>query len=91
MGIVETGEGEWSMYAAEHYGVEVYGVTLSKEQAAYGRELCKGLPVTIEVKDYRDVTDTDFDRVASIGIMEHVGTKNYRAYLEQMRDCLPER
>ena len=44
-------------------------MTLSKEQAAFGNELCKGLPVTIEVKDYRDVTQSNFDRVASIGIM----------------------
>jgi cyclopropane-fatty-acyl-phospholipid synthase len=92
MRVLDTGcgFGGFAKYAAEHYGVEVYGVTLSKKQAAFGRELCKGLPVTIEVKDYRDVTDTDFDRVASIGIMEHVGTKNYRAYLAQMRDCLPQ-
>jgi cyclopropane-fatty-acyl-phospholipid synthase len=92
MRVLDTGcgFGGFAKYAAEQHGVEVYGVTLSKEQASYGRELCKGLPVTIEVKDYRDVTDTNFDRVASIGIMEHVGTKNYRAYLEQMRNCLPE-
>ena len=92
MRVLDTGcgFGGFAKYAAENHGVEVYGVTLSKRQAAYGRELCKGLPVTIEVKDYRDVTRTDFDRVASIGIMEHVGTKNYRSYLEQMRGCLPE-
>jgi cyclopropane-fatty-acyl-phospholipid synthase len=92
MRVLDTGcgFGGFAKYAAEHYGVEVYGVTLSQRQAAYGRELCTGLPVTIEVKDYRDVAVTDFDRVASIGIMEHVGTKNYRSYLEQMAGCLPE-
>jgi cyclopropane-fatty-acyl-phospholipid synthase len=92
MRVLDTGcgFGGFAKYAAERYGVEVYGVTLSKEQAAYGRELCKGLPVTIEVKDYRDVPVSGFDRVASIGIMEHVGTKNYRSYLEQMAASLPE-
>jgi cyclopropane-fatty-acyl-phospholipid synthase len=84
------GFGGFAKYAAEHHGVEVYGVTLSQEQAAFGQELCKGLPVTIEVRDYRDVTETNFDRVASIGIMEHVGTKNYRAYLRQMARCLKD-
>lgn len=90
MRVLDTGcgFGGFAKFAAEHHGVEVYGVTLSKEQAAFGKELCKGLPVTIEVKDYRDVAETGFDRVASIGIMEHVGTKNYRAYLKQMKACL---
>jgi cyclopropane-fatty-acyl-phospholipid synthase len=92
MRVLDTGcgFGGFARYAAEHYGVEVYGVTLSRQQAAYGQELCKGLPVRIEVRDYRDVVPNGFDRVASIGIMEHVGTKNYRAYLEQMADCLPD-
>ncbi|RPH96337.1 MAG: cyclopropane fatty acyl phospholipid synthase [Lysobacterales bacterium] len=92
MRVLDTGcgFGGFARYAAEHHGVEVYGVTLSKEQAAFGTELCKGLPVTLEVKDYRDVTERNFDRVASIGIMEHVGTKNYRAYLRQMSRCLKD-
>lgn len=92
MRVLDTGcgFGGFARYAAEHFGVEVHGVTLSREQAAYGRELCKGLPVTIEVKDYRDVPPDGFDRVASIGIMEHVGTKNYRSYLQQMAASLPE-
>lgn len=92
MRVLDTGcgFGGFAKYAAEHHGVAVYGVTLSREQAAFGRERCKGLPVTIEVKDYRDITETDFDRVASIGIMEHVGTKNYRAYLSQMSRCLKD-
>lgn len=92
MRVLDTGcgFGGFARYAAEHHGVEVYGVTLSREQAAYGQRLCEGLPVTIEVRDYRDVSADGFDRVASIGIMEHVGTKNYRSYLKQMADLLPE-
>lgn len=92
MRVLDTGcgFGGFAKYAAERHGVEVYGVTLSQEQAAFGTELCKGLPVTLEVKDYRDVKERNFDRVASIGIMEHVGTKNYRAYLRQMARCLKD-
>jgi len=92
MRVLDTGcgFGGFAKYAAERYGVEVYGVTLSKEQADFGNNFCKGLPVKIEVKDYRDVRETNFDRIASIGIMEHVGTKNYRSYMEQMSGCLKD-
>ena len=92
MRVLDTGcgFGGFAKYAAENYGVEVYGVTLSKEQASFGNTFCKGLPVKIEVKDYRDVRETNFDRIASIGIMEHVGTKNYRSYFQQMASCLKD-
>lgn len=92
MRVLDTGcgFGGFARFAAENYGVSVYGVTLSKEQAAFAQEFCAGLPVTIEIKDYRDVREGNFDRVASIGMMEHVGTKNYRSYLEQMSRCLKD-
>ena len=43
--------------------------------------MCAGLPVTIDVMDYRDLRDS-FDRIYSIGMFEHVGYKNYRTYFE---------
>jgi len=75
------GWGAFAKYAAEKYGAEVTGVTVSEEQVKLGRELCKGLPVTLELADYRTVSG-QYDRVISIGIMEHVGYKNYRTYME---------
>jgi len=75
------GWGGFAKYAAEEYGVEVLGVTVSKEQVALGNQLTQGLPVEIRLQDYRDV-EGQFDRVISIGVMEHVGSKNYRTYLE---------
>jgi cyclopropane-fatty-acyl-phospholipid synthase len=75
------GWGSFAKYAAEKYGAEVTGVTVSEEQVKLGRELCKGLPVTLLLQDYREVSGT-YDRVISIGIMEHVGYKNYRTYME---------
>jgi cyclopropane-fatty-acyl-phospholipid synthase len=75
------GWGSFAKYAAEKYGAEVLGVTVSKEQVALGMELCKGLPVELRLQDYREVQGT-YDRVISIGVMEHVGTKNYRTYME---------
>ncbi len=76
-------------YAAEHYGVEGVGITVSEEQASYARELCKGQPIEIRLQDYHDLDET-FDGIYSIGMIEHVGGKNYRAYFEVARRCLKE-
>lgn len=75
------GWGAFARYAAERYGASVTGVTVSKEQVKLGKELCKGFPVDIRLQDYRDV-EGKYDRVVSIGILEHVGYKNYRDYME---------
>jgi cyclopropane-fatty-acyl-phospholipid synthase len=75
------GWGCFAKYAAETYGVEVTGVTVSKEQVKLGMEMSQGLPVELRLQDYRDVGGA-YDRVISIGIMEHVGRKNYRTYME---------
>ncbi len=83
------GWGSFAKYAAEKYGVSVVGVTVSKEQVALGMELCKGLPVELRLQDYREVQGK-FDAVISIGIMEHVGYKNYRTYMEVVNRCLKE-
>ena len=66
------GWGSFAKYAAEKYGAEVLGVTVSKEQVALGMELCKGLPVELRLQDYREVQGK-YDAVISIGVMEHVG------------------
>ncbi|KAF1691226.1 cyclopropane fatty acyl phospholipid synthase [Pseudoxanthomonas koreensis] len=81
------GWGEALKFAAERYGVSGVGVTISEEQAAFARELCAGLPVEIRLQDYRDL-DERFDAVLSIGMFEHVGVRNYRAYFEVVRRCL---
>lgn len=74
------GWGEAARYIAERYGAEVVGVTISQEQAEYGRELCAGLPVEIRLQDYREVNET-FDRILSVGMFEHVGYKNYPTFM----------
>ncbi len=83
------GWGSFAKYAAERYGARVTGVTVSKEQVALGNELCKGLPVTLELQDYREVTGT-YDAVISIGIIEHVGYRNYRTYMQVADRCLKD-
>jgi cyclopropane-fatty-acyl-phospholipid synthase len=81
------GWGSFAKYAVEKYGVEVRGVTVSKEQVDLGMELCQGLPVELILQDYREV-EGQYDRVISIGIMEHVGAKNYRTYMEVVERTL---
>ncbi|AFJ03199.1 Cyclopropane-fatty-acyl-phospholipid synthase [Methylophaga frappieri] len=75
------GWGGFARYAAENYGVEVYGVTISKEQQKLAQQRCIGLPVTIDLKDYREVNG-HFDKIVSIGMFEHVGPKNYSDYFD---------
>lgn len=81
------GWGGFARHAAKRYDVEVKGITVSKEQAHWAREYCKGLPVTIALEDYRDQKET-YDRIISIGMFEHVGVKNYRTYMETVHRCL---
>ena len=81
------GWGSFARYAAEHYGVQVVGITISREQAKLAQELCGDLPVEIRVQDYRDVKER-FDHIVSVGMFEHVGRKNYREYMEVAARCL---
>lgn len=81
------GWGSFAYYAAKHYGVEVVGLTVSKEQQAFARECCGDLPVEILLQDYRTYENT-FDRIVSIGMFEHVGPKNYKTYMSVARRCL---
>jgi cyclopropane-fatty-acyl-phospholipid synthase len=83
------GWGSFAKYAAEHYGAEVVGITVSQEQVELGRELCRGLPVEIRLQDYRDLNET-FDHIVSLGMIEHVGYKNYRTYFKTVRRCLAD-
>jgi len=81
------GWGGLAKYAAERHGCTVVGITISREQQAYAAAWCRGLPVEIRLQDYRDVTGP-FDRVVSVGMMEHVGYKNYRAFMATAARCL---
>jgi cyclopropane-fatty-acyl-phospholipid synthase len=83
------GFGAFAKYAAEKYGAHVTGLTVSKKQAQLGRELCRGLPVDIRLEDYRKAGGK-YDRVISIGIMEHVGYKNYRTYMQRAYETLKD-
>ncbi len=81
------GWGGFAKFAAENYGCHVTAVNISKEQVAYARTFCKGLPVKVVHSDYRDIKGK-FDKVVSIGMLEHVGYKNYEPFMKHIHDCL---
>lgn len=83
------GWGSFLKFAVEHYGIAGVGVTVSKEQVMLAKQLCKGLPVEIRLQDYRDVHE-QFDHIVSLGMFEHVGWRNYRAYMEVVRRALKD-
>lgn len=88
---VGCGWGGFCQYAAEKYGVEVVGITISREQAEWARESCRGLKVDIRLQDYRSLEPKDpFDRVVSVGMFEHVGVKNYRIFMTTIRKLLKD-
>ena len=88
---VGCGWGGMVRYAARHR-VKAIGVTLSKEQAAWGQNKIadEGLADLAEVRhgDYRDVPQSGFDAVSSIGLTEHIGVANYRAYFRFLKSKL---
>jgi len=87
------GWGALIMRAAEKFGARTVGITLSRNQYELAREriAAAGLADRCEVRleDYRDVTGK-FDRIASVGMFEHVGLRNLGAYFNKMRDLLED-
>ncbi len=90
------GWGALSCYAAQHYGVKAYGVTLSEQQVAYANDKIRRLglqdKVTIELKDYALVDGQErFDKIAAIGMLEHVGVANFPTYFQTVHRLLKPR
>ncbi len=83
------GWGGFAKYAASHFGCSVTGITISEEQAKYAREFTKGLPVKIKVCDYRDIKG-EFDKVVIVGMIEHVGHKNYPTIIKKVHSILKD-
>ncbi|MFO7716168.1 cyclopropane fatty acyl phospholipid synthase [Desulfosarcina sp.] len=83
------GWGGLARYAAEHFGCKVTAVNISREQLRYARDFCRDLPVRFEDCDYRAINGR-FDKIVSVGMFEHVGQKNYRAFMKTVRRCLKD-
>jgi cyclopropane-fatty-acyl-phospholipid synthase len=87
------GWGSLVVWAAERYGVEAHGVTLSRQQAEYAQAWIRrqGLEARARVDflDYRDLpADARFDKIAAVGIIEHIGIRNYPAYFGRVHALL---
>lgn len=81
------GWGSLMAYAAEHYGVEAVGMTISKEQVEWATAKYPHLKLDFRLTDYREI-DEKFDRIVSVGMFEHVGSKNHRTFMEVAHRCL---
>jgi cyclopropane-fatty-acyl-phospholipid synthase len=85
------GWGALVCHAAQHYGVRAHGVTLAEEQFAYAKEKVARLGledrVTLELRDHAHV-EGRFDKIASIGMFEHVGIANHPAYFRNVHRLL---
>jgi cyclopropane-fatty-acyl-phospholipid synthase len=89
---VGCGWGGMVMHAAEHYGVKALGVTLSRQQAEWAQKAIaeRGLADSAEVRflDYRDVPESGFDAISSIGLTEHIGRRQLGSYFTRLADKL---
>jgi cyclopropane-fatty-acyl-phospholipid synthase len=86
------GWGGLSLHLAREAGAQVLGITLSEEQERYAKE--RAVPesegnVAFKLMDYRAVRGT-FDRIVSVGMFEHVGLPNYRAFFNKINECLKD-
>ena len=81
------GWGGFARYAAEKYGCDVVGITVSKQQVQLAETHCAGLPVSFRLQDYREINE-QFDAIVSLGILEHVGHKNYHTFMEVLLRCM---
>jgi cyclopropane-fatty-acyl-phospholipid synthase len=89
---VGCGWGSFVMHAASRHGVKAVGITLSEPQAELARERVAGAglsdKVEIRVQDYRELAGENFDAIASIGMVEHVGDRQIDLYAEQLASML---
>lgn len=88
------GWGALVCHAAANFGVHAHGITLSEEQLAHAKQKIKALGledrVTVELRDYNDLSGT-WDKVSSIGMVEHVGIDNMQGYMQMVSRILSDR
>jgi cyclopropane-fatty-acyl-phospholipid synthase len=89
------GWGSLAIWAAQHYGVRAHGVTLSRAQAEFAAERIRreGLAdrCLVEYRDVRDLpSDARYDKIAAVGVIEHVGIANYPAFFARVRAMLED-
>ena len=89
---VGCGWGALIMHAAEHYGVNALGITLSDAQATLARERIAAAGLAdrcrVEIRDYRALDDRRFDKISSVGMVEHVGVDHLSGYFAALHRAL---
>lgn len=86
---IGSGWGSFLQFAAERYGIRGVGITVSKEQVEYANRKRGNLPIETRLEDYYHVSGS-FDHLVSVGMLEHVGYKNYRAFIKKAYGLLKE-
>jgi cyclopropane-fatty-acyl-phospholipid synthase len=87
---VGCGWGGLAHFLAQEFNVEVVGITISAEQQKYAQERFGSDRVEYQLQDYRDFESQPFDRVVSVGMLEHVGHKNYKTYFQKILQLLKD-
>lgn len=86
------GWGGLALYVSERFDVDVSMITLSKQQANYARKSCEGRKVKVHICDYRDIpalfSPNSFDKITAVGILEHIGHKNYKLFMAAVNHAL---
>lgn len=95
MKVLDIGCGWGSLmdYLAKNYGVRCYGITVSKEQVSFIKNKLKNPKIKVFLKDYRQFlknTREKFDRVVSVGMFEHVGSKNYSTFMKSCHQAMKD-
>jgi cyclopropane-fatty-acyl-phospholipid synthase len=89
---IGSGWGSFAIHAAARHGASVLGITLSEPQARLARERAAaagvGDRVEFRVADYRELSERDFDAIASIGMVEHVGEERIDLYARRLAELL---
>ena len=90
-----SGFGGFGKFSTKNYSCEVTSYNISKEQIAFARKQTKDLPVKTIEADYRTAQNPKnkeaFDKIVSIGMMEHVGPRNYKSFMELANYCLKDK
>jgi cyclopropane-fatty-acyl-phospholipid synthase len=90
---VGCGWGGLLKHVAAHFGCPTTGITNSANQYAFSMNFCEGLPVSVLLSDYRDPglgREGRFNKIACIGMFEHVGAKNYHTFMKIIDSLLTE-
>ena len=86
---IGSGWGSFTGYAAEKYGVNMLGITVSREQKELADKLYKNLSVETRLQDYRDISEK-FNHIVSLGMFEHVGVRNYPTFMKVVHNALKD-